>query len=369
MYSRDEEERLGKLKVALTSNRVYIRKAQYSFGWDWGPILTTSGIWKDVRLEEVPEIEITNVIFNTISMNEVEANVEVKPIIIKETGIEYSIAVSLFYDDKEVCRSVLNSDNAESIKLKVHAPKLWFPNGEGEQNIYNLVLKILNVDQQVIQKIERNVGIRKIELVKQTRNQPDFAFAINGKRIYAKGVNWIPSDSFLSRISEKKYFELLLRAKDARMNIVRVWGGGIYEQNVFYELCDKLGLLVWQDFMFACAAYPEHDQFLENITEEIEQNVSRIQYHPSIALWCGNNENEWLWYGEVGGPVSKMPGYKIYNALIPKLLKKIDPLANYWQSSPFGDDEDPNSYNSGNNHQWKIWSMWADYTEVIPRTG
>ena len=148
------------------------------------------------------------------------------------------------------------------------------------------------------------------------------------------------------------------------MNIVRVWGGGFYENDIFYELCDELGLLVWQDFMFACALYPEQKAFLKNVKNEITQNVERLQHHPCIALWCGNNENEWIWTQGQKKSYKLMPGYKIYHELIPNVTKEIDPTRPYWPSSPFSFDKDPNSYTSGNRHEWGIWSMWKDYETV-----
>ncbi len=147
------------------------------------------------------------------------------------------------------------------------------------------------------------------------------------------------------------------------MNILRVWGGGVYEDDIFYEICDEMGLLVWQDFMFACAPYPEHDEFINNVEKEIKYNVYRLQHHPSISIWCGNNENEWIWFQKYNR-YREMPGYKIFHEIIPKIVEEIDPLTSYWQSSPFGNEEDPNSVNSGNRHQWDLWSRWTDYNQV-----
>ncbi len=201
-------------------------------------------------------------------------------------------------------------------------------------------------------------------MILETNSEPEYLFKINGKEVFCKGADWIPADSFLPRVTDEKYLDLLTKAKNANMNMIRVWGGGIYESDIFYEICDKLGLLVWQDFMFACGAYPEHEEIIENIKEEVSQNIYRLQHHPSIAIWCGNNENEWGWYQDQITPVKELPGYKIYNSIIPNILEEIDPSANYWQSSPFGNDEDPNSTKSGNTHHWDIWSFWKDYTEV-----
>jgi beta-mannosidase len=148
------------------------------------------------------------------------------------------------------------------------------------------------------------------------------------------------------------------------MNILRVWGGGFYENDIFYELCDEMGLLVWQDFMFACASYPEFPEFIENVSEEFSQNIMRLRNHPSLAIWCGNNENEWIWTNEQHQSYKEMPGYNIYHKIIPDILNKLDPQRPFWPSSPFGFEEDPNSVLSGNRHQWEIWSMWKDYNNV-----
>lgn len=364
-YCAIQENKYGKLPAALNSSRVYLRKAQYSFGWDWGPILTTSGIWKNVFIEQKPKNEISDIRFNTISIGENEAVVEVKANIKGESQEALILEVSLSINDVEVKKQINVENEKNKIKLNVTSPKLWSPNGEGEQNLYKLSLKLFDSKKNEIDRIERNVGIRTIELIEEKNNKPDFAFKVNGKKIFAKGVNWIPADSFLPRVSKDKYFNLLKLAKDGNMNIIRAWGGGIYENDEFYEYCDQLGLLVWQDFMFACGAYPEHEEFITNVEEEVSQNISRLQYHPSIAMWCGNNENEWGWYQDQISPVKELPGYKIYNSIIPNILKAIDHTANYWQSSPFGNDKDPNSTKSGNTHHWDIWSFWKDYTEVI----
>ncbi|MGB5895407.1 MAG: glycoside hydrolase family 2 protein, partial [Ignavibacteriaceae bacterium] len=177
-------------------------------------------------------------------------------------------------------------------------------------------------------------------------------------------VNWIPADLFLPRVTKEEYQKLILLAKKSNCNMIRVWGGGVYEQDYFYELCDEHGILVWQDFMFACGSYPEHDEFIENINKEIHQVVERLQHHPSIALWCGNNENEWIWYQTQREPIETMSGFKIFHNIIPNIVKESDPERSYWPSSPFGYDEDPNDQQSGNTHQWDIWSNWIDYSEV-----
>lgn len=364
-YAADEENKYGRLPVALNSTRVYIRKAQYSFGWDWGPSFPTSGIWRNVYLEEWSVAKIENVTFSTISINkktaEAEVNVDINSSDKKEISLEISLAnEDIFYDQVISLTSSLKN----KISFRIKEPKLWWPNGEGEQNLYLLKVKLLK-DNIVLDEIQKNVGIRTVGLVLKEKDKSTFKFRVNNKDIYSKGVNWIPADSFLPRVSKNKYYELLRLAKQANMNIVRVWGGGIYEDDEFYNLCDKLGLLVWQDFMFACGSYPGNDNFVASVSEEVTQNVFRLQHHACIAIWCGNNENEWIWYQEQKSSFKKMPGYNIYHKIIPDILKVIDPSRPFWPSSPFGDDDDPNSIESGNTHQWNIWSRWIDYTEVV----
>ena len=364
-YASDEEKKYGKLPVALNSTRVYIRKAQYSFGWDWGPTFPTSGIWRNVYLEEWSDAKIENVTFNTISINKKTAEVKVSIYVNSSDKKDLALDVSIsngdtFYEQK----IPLTSSSKNKICFKIKEPKLWWPNGEGEQNLYLLNVKLVK-EKVVLDVIKKKIGIRSIELVLKEKNKATFKFRVNNKDIYSKGVNWIPADSFLPRVNKKKYSEPLLLAKQANMNILRVWGGGVYENDEFYNICDELGLIVWQDFMFACGSYPENDDFIANVSEEVTQNVLRLQHHACLAIWCGNNENEWIWHQEQKSSYKKMPGYNIYHKVIPAILKNIDPMHPYWQSTPFGNDEDPNSFESGNTHQWNIWSRWIDYTEVV----
>ena len=364
-FAADEEKKYGKLPVALNSTRVYIRKAQYSFGWDWGPTFPTSGIWRNVYLEEWSDAKIDSLTFNTISIYkkaaEVEVNIKVNSSGKKDLSIELSLSNGGSFYERKI---PLTSSLKNKISFKIKEPKLWWPNGEGEQNLYLLNVKLVK-ENVVLDEIKKSVGIRSIELVLKDKDKTTFKFKVNNKDIYIKGVNWIPDDSFLPRVNKKKYSELLLLARQANMNIVRVWGGGVYEDDEFYNTCDELGLLVWQDFMFACGSYSENDNFIANVGEEVTQNILRIQHHPCLALWCGNNENEWIWHQEQKTSYKKMPGYNIYHKIIPDILKEIDPSRPYWPSSPFGNDEDPNSFNSGNTHQWNIWSRWIDYAEVV----
>jgi len=364
-YAKQQEEKYGKLPVALNSSRVYIRKAQYSFGWDWGPTFPTSGIWRKVYLREWSNAKIDSLVFNTKKLGKNYADVEVVIRVETHSSKNILLLVSLSDGDNVYEKKITVQETKEyRVAFKIKEPKLWYPNGEGDQHLYLLRAKIFDDDNEILDEVERKVGIRTIELILKEKETSTFKFRINSRDIYCKGVNWIPADSFLPEVSQKKYSYLLSLAKQANINMVRVWGGGIYENDEFYRLCDELGLLVWQDFMFACGAYPENNEFIANVRKEVTQNVLRFQHHPCLALWCGNNENEWIWFQEQKISSKKMTGYKIYHNVIPKILNKVDPDRPYWQSSPFGNEDDPNSFKSGNTHQWKIWSMWIDYEEV-----
>lgn len=349
----------------IIEDRVFIRKAQYSFGWDWGPSLPTMGIWRPVYLERREGAVIEDVHFNTENIEDNRAAVSVSFSIQGDRNEEDTIKVYISNDEQVFAKEIFCGKKKDHlIRFEVENPALWYPNGYGEQNLYDLKIEILS-NNNLIDKYEKKVGLRTIELSLLKGEEKDFAFIVNDKRIFIKGVNWIPGDSFLPRVSGEKYSALLNMAKSANINMVRVWGGGIYENDIFYDLCDELGLLVWQDFMFACATYPEMEDFNENIRKEFEYNIKRLRIHPSIAVWCGNNEIEWMWYQRFNLSGKNMPSHEIFDKIIPNVLKRLDPKRPYWQSSPFGFDDDPNSQNSGSTHQWNIWSGWNDYNDVV----
>lgn len=363
-FARAEEKKHGALKVALNSYRVHIRKAQYSFGWDWGPSFPTSGLWRDVYIQQQSSTSIDYVRFDTLEVREKYAVAEVSFGISRKGKGKYNAAVSLSRGNFRTEKTIEHTGLSNKVRIRIDNPDLWMPNGYGLPNLYDLEIRLIDGEDKIEDSVKKNVGVRKIELQLKENGKNTFRFVVNGKKIYAKGVNWIPGDAFLPRVKEAKYREILEVVRDANMNIVRVWGGGIYESDAFYGICDELGLMVWQDFMFACGEYPQHTAFIKNVEREITYNVKRLQHHPSIALWCGNNENEWIWYQEQNKSYKLMSGYKIYNSVIPALLSKLDPARAYWESSPFGTDEDPNSQSSGNRHQWNIWSRWIDYKNV-----
>jgi beta-mannosidase len=362
-YARLTESKHGKLHVALNSERVYIRKAQYSFGWDWGPALATSGLWRTVSLIQKSDACIEHFTFNTVSLSGNSANVELKADINNSLNKILKLKIILSSGNFNYEKEIEVIENSITHNFEIENPALWWPAGYGLPTLHILSLFLYEDNILLDEKVSK-VGLRTIELQLKVEDKNTFRFIVNGQNIFARGADWIPSDLFIPRVSDEKYRQLIESAKSANMNMLRIWGGGFYENDIFYDLCDQLGLLVWQDFMFACAAYPEYPEFIENISNEFRQNIKRLQNHPSLALWCGNNENEWNWQRESGRPMKSMPGYEIYHQIIPAILSDLDPARPFWPSTPFGFEDDPNTDLSGNKHQWEVWSWWKDYNQV-----
>ena len=271
---------------------VFNRKAGYHFGWDWGPRLVTSGIWKpiilkswnDFKIDDVyikQELQETKAIINTQvelsfddKYNEKELNLEIK--------ISDDNDFTVYKKTRVKVDSKLNIYN---IPLEITQPKLWWPNGIGDPYLYNVEVSVS--DKYSIDIKSLKLGLRTIELVREPDSiGTSFYFRVNGHPVFMKGVNYIPQDIFLTRPTQNDYEYILSSAAQANMNMIRVWGGGVYEKDEFYDLCDQKGLLVWQDFMFACAMYPGNDSFLENVKQEAIYNIKRLRNHPSLALWC-----------------------------------------------------------------------------------
>jgi beta-mannosidase len=357
------EKENGRLGVALESHRVYVRKAQYSFGWDWGPKLTTSGIWRPIGLEAYSGGRLANpsarVVSVTGDMAVVRFSADVRP------SRRRPLALRLFLGGPDRAAEYTQEvrDGEMKITVRVPEPHLWWPSGHGEQPLYTAVFTLIS-GEEVLDEKQVRFGIRSVRLL-QTRDAAgkSFIMEVNGRKIFCKGADWIPADSFIPRIAPSTYDCLLRLAKDANMNMIRVWGGGFYEADVFYDLCDRLGLMVWQDFMFACGEYPESPWFIRQVRDEAEKAVARLRNHPSIVLWCGNNECEWNFCtGNPGKTPDDMRGAKIFRDLLPSVVKRLDGTRPYWRSSPFGEGF-PNDESSGNHHQWRVWSLWKDYPE------
>jgi len=371
----------------------YLRKAQYSYGWDWGPKLPDMGIWKSVELIGFDNIRILSAFptfmfkylkdpfkikdLNEISSNGVESvniqlNIEIDADIKSIQSMSYEVQVKLKAPDGRIFEKIKQiSKNLELIEFDIEYPYLWWTHDLGTPNLYELKISLLKED--LIEECYQRMGIRDIKLVTNLDKWGEtFYFQLNGVPLFAKGANWIPIDSFIPRGKRMGlYLANLENAKLANMNMIRVWGGGIYEDNTFYDLCDELGILVWQDFPFACAVYPPYDEFIKSLKVEFIQNIKRLRAHPSFAIWCGNNEIEQLWrillyncgISDVKAINEFREGYiKIFEIVLPKLIKEYDPSHSYWPSSPsngFVNDElgnaDSNNQNKGDSHYWAVW--------------
>ncbi len=357
------EDKYGALQVSHEPRRVYARKAQYSFGWDWGPRLTTSGIWRPIFLEGFNSCRIKSVFARTTRITKRSADVLVDVEVDRSKGKPVRLTVEIKGEGFEHRQSFDLRKSKKSINIKIPNPHLWWPNGYGSQSMYDVHVSA-EVDGIPCDTNTCSFGVRTIRLVQEKDKQGrSFIFEINGERIYCKGADWIPSDNFLPRISPLTYERLLTMARDANMNMVRVWGGGIYEEEVFYSLCDRLGLMVWQDFMFACGEYPQQSWFLDQVKDEADKAVTRLRNHPSIVLWCGNNECEWIFCQKNPGKKPEdMNGATIFRDILPSVCQQVDGSRPYWRSSPFGTGF-PNNESDGNHHQWVMWGLWIDYPE------
>jgi beta-mannosidase len=339
-------------------DRIWARKAQYHFGWDWGPQILTVGIWKDVRLEKRKIAKIDSVYARTLDIKDGRALVQID--IYTKTfvkGKNLFAEVTLKDQEQQFFKKVDIDHDRATIILNIDNPKLWWTHDLGEPNLYQL-FAVLKCEGEVLDTCQTEFGIRTIEVMTRDREgNSRFTFVLNGVEIFAKGANWIPVDSFLGSAPDSRYIHLIRLAKEANMNMLRVWGGGIYENDIFYQECNRQGILIWQDFMFACALYPDYNRnYMENVREEVISVIKRLRNHPSIALWCGNNENDWLYEVEYAAGNIHTPFYgeKIYHELIPELLEELDPSRAYWPSSPYGGN-DHNSEEEGDRHNWQVW--------------
>jgi len=362
-----------KLSGAFYSPGVYGRKAQYSFGWDWGPRLPTSGIWRPVWLKAYNICRIDSFHFRPgidASGKIIKAVVEVGVDAFKDEEVDVDISlVGHGYSGRTSETKALSmGQNHFTLELEVENPELWWPNGHGDQALYDLEIEVTK-DGTALDKLSKRVGFRKIEVVQKKDDEgKTFYFKVNGVPIFCKGANWVPADSFLPQVTGDRYDYLLSKAKEASMNMLRVWGGGVYESEDFYDLCDEKGIMVWQDFMFACAEYPEEDWFLEECRKEAEEVVKRLRNHACLAIWCGNNENDWGFKAGWFGKRDRFYGHTIYHKILPEVCDRLDPSTFYWPSSPYGGN-DPNSQSEGDRHSWDVWSGMKDYSEYLKDNG
>ncbi len=357
--------------------RVAMRKAQFGYGWDWGPRLPTVGIWRPVELRRQREAAISGVHFSTVDLAPGHRQAAVA---VRVTGERFAgagpLAAHIQLVPPDGAAAVTydlalhpgpgGTDGSSfdgTAYLAVDNPRLWWTHDLGDPALSSLSVTLRGGGGE-LDRHESRVGIRTLTL----DQSPDpvepgtrfFRFVLNGVPIFARGADWIPCDSFVGAIPRERYATLLAAARDANMTMVRVWGGGIYEHDAFYDLCDQLGLLVWQDLMFACAMYPEDDPgFVAEVDAEARYQVARLRGHACLALWCGNNENQWIHdrtFWDRGRDKNDPPPYGAlyYDTILPAAVAELDGRTPYWPGSPFGGN-DHNSREEGNVHNWEVW--------------
>lgn len=348
--------------------RTPMRKAQFGYGWDWGPRLPTIGIWRPIDLKRERQATITGVHFTTLDVTAdheraaVAVQIEAERFAGREALMTH---VRLTPPDggNPIEHELTLGDDGQDLDatayLTVDHPHLWWTHDLGDPSLYELTVTLFANETSLDERTEQ-VGIRTLTLDQSPdpdeRGSRFFRFVLNRVPIFARGADWIPCDSFVGAIPPERYTRLLESARDANMTMLRVWGGGIYEHDRFYKECDRLGLLVWQDFMFACAMYPEDDPtFVAEVEAEARYQVRRLRSHACLALWCGNNENQWLHDGRFwNDPAPPAYGELYYHHILPSVVAELDGQTPYWPSSPFGGD-DHNDQRQGNRHNWDVW--------------
>lgn len=351
--------------------RVYTRKAQYQYGWDWGPRFVTCGIYKNVKLRFLNVAEIKNIHYTVNKVSDSLASFTLKFDIHTYRDGYYDMFIKdvsnneIFPKQGQQLSLYTKGIRPFAITLKIPKPKLWWCNGMGDQNFYNYTISLIKKSGSIDSKTV-SIGIRSIELIKEPDESGEsFYFMLNGKPVFMKGANYIPSDNFLPRISGNDYWVDVMLAKNVGMNMLRVWGGGTYADEEFYKTCDKAGILVWHDFMFACAMYPGDSAFINNVKQEVSEQVHRLAAHPCLALWCGNNESDegwknWGWqkqfhYSYEDSSRIWNDYLKLFHQILPDIVKEHAPKTNYISTSPqigWGHKE---SLLKGDSHYWGVW--------------
>ena len=336
----------------------HIRKGHYMFGWDWGPILPDIGIWKSIYITASDTARLEDVHFKQDhGSDRVVLSAEIKVHSFREADITATMHIT--HPDGAVTKAeACVKHNTCGLQAAIENPELWWPNGYGDHKLYQVKISIN--DGVELDSKEYEIGLRTVELsARKDQWGREFTFIVNGIGIFAMGANYIPQDNLLGRCTREKSERLIRDCVDANYNMLRVWGGGLYADDVLLDLCDRYGILVWQDFMFACALYDLTDDFRVNITREFEDNIKRMRHHACLALWCGNNEIEagLTNWGIPHNEKLRADYVEMFERLIPRLLKEYDPDRSYWPSSPssYGGFDKPGDVNHGDTHYWDVW--------------
>ncbi|MGA1837778.1 glycoside hydrolase family 2 protein [Herbiconiux sp. 11R-BC] len=364
-------EQFGERPTAFSVLPPFLRKMACDFGWDWGPDLATSGIWRTAALETWSTARLAGV-RPVVGVDGEAGWVRFEVALERAGDLAAALTVEATLAGRTVAARVEPGQSQASILVELESVRRWWPRGRGEQELYPVSVTLAGGAGQ-LDAWHSRVGFREI-VVEQTEDADGegsgFRFAVNGEPLFVRGVNWIPDDSFISRVTREDYSERIRQATELGANLIRVWGGGVFESEDFYELCDELGVLVWQDFLFACAAYPEDEPYSGEVEAEARDNITRLMKHPSLALWNGNNECVWFWFLRDWENVldGKTWGEKFYFELLPSLVAELDPQRFYLAGSPYSGarDREPNDPSRGVVHSW-IPGDFREYTDIRPR--
>jgi beta-mannosidase len=350
-----------------TEAKTYIRKAAYEYGWDWGPRFVTSGIWRPVQIEAWDKVRIADFAIRQRDVSSAVAHADAEVELEAASAGSARVSVQYTIDGKPVTLSTVATvhagRNVIDIPVEIRQPKLWYPAGYGDQPLYEFTAQV-GVGVQPVETLKVKAGLRSIALDRHLDKWGrSFQLLVNGIPVFAKGADVIPFDSFPNRVTAADYRRILQSARDANMNMIRHWGGGYYETDEFYSICDELGIMVWQDFMFGNDWQPGTYAFKLNIEAEAEDQVRRLRNHPSIVVWCGNNETEaaLYWKGRDALPADvRFQMWQDYltefSGILPSVVARLDSETPYWPSSPSSDYEALSpSYQSGDAHIWDVW--------------
>ena len=346
----------------------FLRKAHCMFGWDWGPQLPDAGIFRDIFLECSKTARLGDVRVRQNHENGVQVCISAEAELLRpaECTLQAEITAP---DGKVLTRTAACSGTAE-VAFDIPSPELWWPNGFGAQPLYTVRVTLLH-GSETLDVWQRRIGLRTVTVSTQKDEWgSEFAFVVNGVKIFAMGANYIPQDSLLPRVTPERERRLIADCARANFNCIRIWGGGYFPGDALYDACDEYGILVWQDLMFACNVYVLTDDFEQNIIAEVRDNARRLRHHASLALWCGNNEMEWGWgdmWARLRGhsPRYKADYIKIFELILPRALAKYDDQTFFWPSTPSsgGALDDPNADNRGDQHYWDVWHSGKPFTE------
>jgi beta-mannosidase len=383
----EKNKALSDIKNLPGGDRVFIRKAQYQFGWDWGPRLVTSGIWKNVRMEGWNDFKIQNFTIKTAKIENDTAYLNIQYSFLSSLENNQEVRVSISESNKIITEEKFGSNILfpgvitlfPTHLVKIPHPRLWWCNGMGTQEMYHFVMTVTIGKNKIVKQTNQAIRTIQLETTKDA-NGESFTFYLNNEPVFIKGANWIPADNFVTRVSSEKYYSLIKSVQQSNMNMLRVWGGGIYENEDFYNDCDSLGIMVWQDFMYAGGIYPADRKFRASFEMEAYVQYERLSKHPCIAAWCGNNEikegwNNWGWQKEM--KISQADSARMWNneqfiflGVLDSTLKSYDPYSIYIPTSPSTGWGHPEAYKSGDVHYWGVWwgmEPFSSYDDHVGR--